>query len=69
MKENLYLVQVLHCKGCTNRFTNEVPHVLQKKPFQLYSNIINNSLIKTDYVANLSVPLINLLLNHSGWLI
>ena len=37
--------------------------------FQFYSKILNNISTKTDYVTNLSVYLIDLLLNHSGRLI
>ena len=40
-----------------------------KIQFQLYSKILSNIPTKTDYVTNLSVHLINLLLNHSGWII
>ena len=36
--------------------------------FQFYSKIRSNISTKTDYVTNLSVHLINLLLNHRGWL-
>ena len=37
--------------------------------FQLYSKILNNISTKTDYVTTLPVHIINLLLQHSGWLI
>ena len=37
--------------------------------FQLYSKILNKISTKTDNVASSSVHLINLLLNHSVWLI
>ena len=37
--------------------------------FQLYSNILNNMLTKTDYATSLSVHLINLLLHHDSWLL
>ena len=37
--------------------------------FQFYSKILNNISTKTDYVTNLTVYLIDLLLNHSGRLI
>ena len=40
----------------------------KKIQFQLYSNIPNNISVKPDYVTNLYVRPINLLLNHSGWL-
>ena len=37
--------------------------------FQFYSKILNNISTKTDYVTNLTVYLIDSLLNHSGRLI
>ena len=38
-----------------------------KIQFYFSLNIVNNISIKTDHVTNLSVRLMNLLLNHSGW--
>ena len=42
--------------------------VFHRDPISAYLKI-NNFSTKTDYLTSLSVHLINLLLNHAGWLL